>query len=236
MKRKKLYWAVLSAVLALALCVSGTFAWLSKEQKTSDAYTALSDFEVEGTLSFGGTAYTGSTILVPVSFSSTDANYIGKMKYTVRYSGVSPAYIRVRILEQWLDVSNNEIMPASYLDYAVSTDVKPENPADSSTVPAAGSGKDALADDTGVWVDHRSADYCYYYSVPVQPKLLTTPSDGGAVQLGDGTVVLTLFDQKGMDLTGIEPGNTQLSLLLEVEAVQPNRFREFWHIDVIPSP
>lgn len=242
MNRKKLLLAGACLLLALVLAAGHTFAWLNKEQGTSDAYTALSDFEVEGTLSFGGTVYEGDSILVPVSFDPQSPTYIGQMKYVVRYTGVSPALLRVRVLEQWVDVSANEIMPVNFLPYSLSTEVRrlAPDPDRSGIIPAAGlgDGDDALAQ-TGAWLDHREADYCYYYSVPVQPKALTTPKDSPVVAVTDGQVELTLFaqtpDNTAPMIEGIDPDNTQLMLLIEVEAVQPNRFREFWGIDALPT-
>lgn len=242
MNRKKLFFSGACLVLALLTAVGGTFAWLLKQQATSDAYTALSDFEVEGVLSFGGKVYEGDTVLVPVSFDPGSATYIGNMKYMVRYTGVSPALIRVRVLEQWVDTRANEIMPVNFLSYALSTETRRAGPDtdQSGIIPAAGAGKaeDVLAQ-AGTWLDNREADYCYYYSVPVQPKALSTPKEGDVVSVKDGQVELTLFAQTpentaGM-IEGIDPESTQLMLLVEVEAVQPNRYREFWGIDTLPS-
>lgn len=246
MKREKLLLAGACLLLCLSLGLSGTFAWLSKEQEANDAYTALSDFELEGKLTFSDKApvYSGDSLLIPVSLVSGGTNDISTMKYVVRYSGVSPAYIRVRILEQWLDTSTNEIISSSFLKYAVPKDgapaAIPSGQTGLTTIPAAGSGAGALAQE-GEWVDNRATDYCYYYSVPVQPKQLTTPDDQNApVDVGEGTVELTLFAQTPKNtadmLSGIDLDNTQLTLLIEVEAVQPNRYREFWHIDAIPAP
>ena len=183
--------------------------------------------------------------MVPVSFRPGDSNYIGNMKYVVRYQGISPAYLRVRVLEQWTDTSTNEIMSASYLNYSLSDIVGAVDPGTGAVeYPAAGSGKegDPLAE-MGQWIDNRSVDYCYYYSVPVQPKAIEVEKTADVVTgIKGGTVELTLIDQtaEGINtdqmIEGIDPESTQLMLLFEVEAVQPNRYREFFGIDALPSP
>ena len=239
MYRKKLMLAGACLLLTAVTLASGTLAWLSKSQKAEGAFTALSDFEVAGILSFqDGTAYTGGSILVPVSFDPHASNYIGDMKYVIRYTGVSPAYIRVRVLEQWTDLKSNEILPASFLQYAVEEDGSPAavSPVPSPYIPAAGGGgeTDALTV-TGRWADNRAADYCYYYDVPLQPKALAASGEGTGLTVGDGAVELTLFDQMGVNpAPDVDPTATQMGLILEVEAVQPNRYRELWGISSLP--
>lgn len=244
MHSKKLIIAAICLLMAVAVLASGTLAWLSKSQTADTAYTSLSDFEVSGTLSFkDGTAYSGSTILAPVSFRDGDENYIGDMKYVITYTGSSPAYIRVRILEQWTDSATNEILAAGFLNYKLANGGLPAVPKPSESapptqtpIPAAGSGanKDALAE-TGEWVDNRKNDYCYYYSVPVQPKMLANTGTDSAVLIGDGKVELTLIHQAGDAalVNGVDAG-AQMGLVIEVEAVQPNRYREFWGISALP--
>ncbi len=214
-------------------------AWLSKSQKAEGTFTVLSDFEVEGILSFqDGVTYTGQSILVPVSFNPLADNYIGNMKYVVRYTGASPAYVRVRLLEQWTDRSSNEVLPASFLSYAVTESGLPAAaaPAPDPSIPAAGGGAagDALTG-VGHWVDNRAADYCYYYSLALQPKMLAAAGTGTALTVGDGSVELVLIDQRGVSpAPDVDPLATQMGLILEVEAVQPNRYREFWGIRSLP--
>lgn len=250
MHRKKLIVAAVCLLMAAAVLASGTLAWLSKSQSADTAHTSLSDFEVSGTLSFqDGVEYSGSTILVPVSFNEGEENYIGDMKYKITYTGSSPAYIRVRILEQWTDSATNEILSAGFLNYKLTNTAnrvipkpeessvpKPSESATPSSIPAAGGGADnnTLAE-TGNWVDNRKNDYCYYYSVPVQPKMLVNTGAPSSILISDGTVQLTLIDQaKDAGLVSGVDASAQMGLVIEVEAVQPNRFREFWGINALP--
>ncbi len=234
--RKKLIVTAACLLLSAGLLVTGTLAWLTKSRSTDGTFTVLSDFEVTGTLSFGnGTAYNGSSILVPISFNPESSNYIGNMKYVVHYTGASPALIRVRVLEQWTGVDTNEVLSVPFLQYHVSGAVEAATPpSDSSTIPVAGPDQGALAEN-GVWIDYRAVDYCYYYSVPVQPKQLPNSGSDGATVVGGSTVALTLIDQAGGSPLSAD-SSTEMGLIIEVEAVQPNRYREFWGMDVLPQP
>lgn len=240
MRRKIALWSAVCLLLAVAMLTPSTVAWLSKSQRADTAFTSLSDFEVTGILSFkeDGLPYEGTSVLAPVSFTPTADNYIGNLKYTVRYTGSSPAYIRVRVLEQWTDSSSDDILPASFLEYKIAPGGNPHTPGfptGTPTIPAAGPSAENLAK-MGEWVDNRKVDYCYYYTVPVQPKLLEAKGEGTATVIGDGTVELTLIDQsENADLiAGIDPTTTEMGLVIEVEAVQPNRYLEFWGISALP--
>lgn len=261
MNRKKLLFTLCALLLSAALLAGGTLAWLSKSQSADGTYTALSDFEVEGILSFSAdadgkdVAYNGERVLVSVSFDPNSPNYICNMKYAVRYTGISPALIRVRVLEQWIDVNSNEVLSMGFLKYtvkngpgsAVTVSPQPDPAQADGHIYAAGPGADADAlAEQGVWVDNRAEDYCYYYSVPVQPNYLSAQGAAGSPTdrtVGKGTVELTLFDQRKATeaenklLTqGVDPASTRMDLLIEVEAVQPNRYREFWGISALPRP
>lgn len=241
--------AVLSLLLALVLFTVSTVAWLTKEQTADQIYTALSDFDVDGVLTFGKETYTGTSILVPIGLSAGD-NYIGDMKYSVTYRGISPAAIRVRILEQWIDIATGDLVSANYLNYHVTGTVTDLNPTGGTKLPAAGEKgtggtANSILNPPGQWVDHRTTDFCYYYSVPVQPyQIVATEktSPPGVDTFSQGTIQLDLIDQTLSSsntaalIQGLDPKSIQLQLLFEVEAVQPNRIREFFGIDALPQP
>ena len=239
--------ALLSLLCVLSFAAVGSYAWLSKTQAPEEKiYTALSDFELVGTLSFVGkdgnpyTYVSSGEVLVPIGLTEGSTNYIGSMKYDITYRGVSPAYIRVRVIEQWLDRSTGEIKSMPYMSYHITGAVSTDKTS-GSTISVASSSSSELAVQ-GVWVDNRSADFSYYYSVPVQPKSLAATGEQNNATLSDGAVTITLIDQRSSTdrpnpmPDGVNPATTDLSLLIQVEAVQPNRFREFWNIDAIPQP
>ncbi|MEG2421012.1 MAG: hypothetical protein RSB55_05640 [Oscillospiraceae bacterium] len=244
--------AIFSLLLAAVLFTVSTFAWLTKEQLSDQVYTVLSDFDVNGVLTFGtAEEYTGSSLLVPVSLRPGDSNYIGKMKYVVRYQGVSPAAIRVRILEQWTDITTGDLISANYLNYHVTGGATELAGLTGDSLPAAGqdgTGTPSTAlSSTGQWVDRRSTDFCYYYSIPVQPhKVYVTHGTGTAAQdvtaVSQGSVELSFLDQtvsgSGTEemIRGLNADTTRLELLFEVEAVQPNRIFEFFGIEALPLP
>lgn len=233
---------------ALLVMTTATLAWMKTNEESNALYVALSDFEVEGKLFFGGTAYDhGNTILADVSLLPGAPNYIGDMKFQVEYTGVSPAYIRVRILEQWLDSSTDEVLSSNYLPYYLAgTATNLLVSGDTVLAGGTAAATEALANN-GVWIDERPQDFCYYYSVPVRPHTLGATyqgSDGDRTltDVQDGAVLLTLLDQTAPGasnaelLQGVDPDRMLLSLRFEVEAVQPNRFREFFGRETYPEP
>ncbi|MEG1583638.1 MAG: hypothetical protein RR361_01135, partial [Anaerovorax sp.] len=170
----------------------------------------VSDFKVKGTAYFGDTA---ASDLNNISISDPKGGrYLGDLKYVVTYEGISPAYVRVRILEQWIDKNSDTIKDTAFTDYTC--------------------GKKAISGG-GIWYDNRKQDYCYYYQANkgmFQPDI--SASSEGAITSTKKEVVL--FD--GVDMTNITASdeNTELKLIIQVEAVQPNRFREFFKMDKMP--
>lgn len=243
--------APLCLLAALLVMTTATLAWMKTNETNNSLYVALSDFEVEGKLLFGDQVYDqGSSILVDVNLTDPSHDqYIGKLKFQVAYTGVSPAYVRVRVLEQWLDITNQEILSSNYLPYHVTGAAFNVLADGGQTVLAGGSGQGAVSPlaDPGEWIDERAQDFCYYYSVPVRPRKLAAgldennPQEPILQEIKDGAILLTLMDQTAGDadnaklLQSVDTDHTQLSLRFEVEAVQPNRFREFFGREIYPE-
>lgn len=233
-------WGLLAALLAMT---TATLAWMQAKESIDAAYVAVSDFDVEGTLYFNDTLYQkGQDILVEVGLTPGSTNYIGTMRFDVVYTGISPAYIRVRVLEQWEDIATGDLISSEYLPYY--TTGAAVNVKTGGTVVSAGGAGDILAE-PGVWIDERATDFCYYYSTPVRPKTLSATYDNVTSQtltsIGDGAIALTLMDQTAAGannatlLQSIDPNKVRLSLRMEIEAVQPNRFRELFGRESYPK-
>lgn len=73
------------------------------------------------------------------------------------------------------------------------------------------------------WDDNRNTDYCVYY----QGKDLSGKSDFNKTQL------ITGFDESSLDTLGFDEG-TSVKVLVEVDAVQINRYPQLWNIDKLP--
>lgn len=199
--------AVISLIAVLLFFAANqTRAWLWPVEEAENS-VGVSDFKVKGTAYFGNREVTD---LDNISISDTTSEkYLGDLKYVVTYEGISPAYVRVRILEQWVDKSSDTIRDAAFTDYKVSG--------------------------SGIWYDNRKQDYCYYYqanSGMLQADLNVLTGDIADITAGKKEIVV--FD--GVDMTDITASdvNTQLKLIIQVEAVQPNRFREFFEIQKLP--
>lgn len=214
-----------AALLFLSVAAPQTLSWLNP-QETAVLDLSISDFTVKGSASFqgaGGSAGAGgaggwaaAADLSGINLTDPNsARYLGKLSFRVKYTGISPAYLRVRILEQWVDKSTDTIKDVPFTDYRLSGD--------------------SLAE--GKWFDNRANDFCYYYKEPIGPGMMTalagSGSDPAAFRPAPQTVDIPFFD--GVDMTGIHADpNTELTLIIEVQAVQPNRYREFWGIDRLP--
>lgn len=73
------------------------------------------------------------------------------------------------------------------------------------------------------WFDNRSADYCVYY----QAKDLSGKSDF------EKTPFIVGFDDSSLDSFGLESG-ASVRVLIQVDAVQVNRYPQLWNIDALP--
>ncbi len=73
------------------------------------------------------------------------------------------------------------------------------------------------------WYDNRGTDYCVYYM----------GSDRSGVTRNDTLYLIKSFDESKLDLTETEQG-TSVKALIEVDAVQSNRYPQLWNIDKLP--
>lgn len=73
------------------------------------------------------------------------------------------------------------------------------------------------------WYDNRSEDYCVYY----RGEDLSGKMSETSVKLIDG------FDEKSFDASAFEDGVT-VRALIEVDAVQFNRYPQIWNIEKLP--
>lgn len=238
----------LSVLLAIVVVLGGTFAtyaWLVLKEKKVENKVVVTDVGIACNLYFVPGSGSGNTVslddlekatpyrsngdsMISVSLSEAGENYIGNLRVVVRFQGGSPAYIRVKILEQW--TSNDTFIPASLTPYTIPSTretifgIAKENWLTRLFPSWQQENNLNVADenfpDGGPWFDNRKEDFCYYYRVPVYP-----------LQTGDSVSMLLI--------NGIAPGSLtnrsgELKLIIEAEAVQPNRFREFFHLDQFP--
>ena len=145
---------------------------------------------------------------VLASVDPSAENYIGKLRASVQYSGRGVGLVRVRLTEEWSVTKNGVRTVQPYqldIPYVVSDAYSG----------SAGSGNQSK------WYDNRLNDYCYYYATPVYST---------------GTSVIDLIEgvnTSGIDL-GVLPITTQVHVLFETDAVQVNRYPQYWGLDKLP--
>ena len=76
---------------------------------------------------------------------------------------------------------------------------------------------------TNDWYDNRSTDYCVYYM----------GGDRSGKARVDTLFLINSFDESKFDLSGVEEG-TSVKALIEIDAVQTNRYPQLWNIEKLP--
>lgn len=140
----------------------------------------------------------------------TARNYIGKLRFSVKYRGFSPANIRVRLVEQFTNTSG-KIVAINLIKFKCAQN----------------------------WYDNRANDL-YFYSDKLfssidtgtltrdgRPKYLNIPVITGIeFPQGHENSMAAIDEILGEDTT------MKMKVSIYVEAVQPNRTEEYWGVDI----
>ena len=73
------------------------------------------------------------------------------------------------------------------------------------------------------WYDNRSTDYCVYFM----------GGDRSGKAKSDTLYLISNFDENKFDVSDVEAGTT-VKALIEVDAVQTNRYPQLWNIEKLP--
>lgn len=154
----------LIAVFLVTVFIVGGFslAWFYVRKHQYDLMS-VSNFQATPVCTFDGTdkSFVDKTDgLIVLSTNPEDANYIGKFRVKVDYTGDGVGYLRVRMVHEFSNGSESVQHPAK-LPYATSSTS---------------------------WFDNRDRDYCYYYSDKLNVddnetksiELITGLGEGGA--------------------------------------------------------
>ncbi len=205
------------AVITLIVFIGATTAWIIvNETHEFSRLFNVSNFNATADVYFesdGGTVYTLNSAspyvnadgTFNVELSNTSApNYIDNLRLNVNYTGKGSALIRIKAVHQF--ISNGKIISVNaQIPYTVS---------DAYT--------SAYTGNQLKWFDNRANDYCYYLATPVHGADNVTTYNMGVIS-GIDTSLIPSF------ATG-----TTLTVAFELDAVQVNRYTQFWGIAELP--
>ncbi len=217
--------SVMIAIVALIVAVSSTVAWFVMDQgEVTGAYKfKISSFAVptvemyfwHNETEYDAASYQNITDgTVNVDFvNSTSINYIGKLRVNISYTGYGEAFLRVKMTHQFVKegVTGGDDLSLQYnaeLPYTISTPY--------------------LNTDVGncrKWYDNRKNDYCFYLASAVYTSSNSTSAE---------IPFITGFDDTQFDEAAFS--GASLKIAIEVEAVQFNRYPQFWGMTELPWP
>lgn len=236
-----------SLVLFLAVVIIAgsffTYAWLQRETTIKNK-TIISDFTIDAKVYFlkgSGTENTmtveevaeskpyviptGET-LVKVNLVDRNAdNFIGNLRVLLTFTGSSPAYIRAKVFEQW---SEKDV----FIENAKTPYTIPETNEEifiyeietSSIFTPSFIDEKTTQQGTG-WFDNRQEDFGFYYNAPVYPR-----AEARTVKM----LLINGISDKNIDEMSNTRNGVEMQFLIKAEAVQPNRFREFFEMEKLP--
>ncbi|MCR4614773.1 MAG: hypothetical protein K5756_01300 [Clostridiales bacterium] len=200
------------AVVTVVVLIGATTAYIILEERHEfSRFFNISNFSASADVYFdyGGSrrevsSYTDDvdgTIRLELA-DNTQVNYIGNLRFDVKYRGRGTALIRVKSVHQFM--RDGKVVPMnSQVPYTIS-----------SLYTSQDSGN-ALK-----WQDNRANDYCLYLAAPVYGARNDT--------------IYTLNVITGIKSGFSVPSGTTLNAAFELQAVQVNRYKQFWGIDTLP--
>lgn len=201
-------------LIALAVVlVAGTFTWLlidDMPELTRNMF--LANFDAYAEVYFKDDL--GNDVLptrnsdgsISLDVSDKDANnFIGKLRVDVYQKGRGAHYVRVRMVESWQDSSGKVLHVNKYIPYSIPDLGQPDS-----------------------WFDNRAEDSCVYLT----KKL-------GGFSASNTSYTKHEFIKEGFDrnaFAAVKPKDSSVTLKVAfiVEAVQVNRFPQFWGIEKLP--
>ena len=238
-KRKASPSVLIVLVVAILLILSVTFAAIFRQTVSVTRTFNVSNFSAQSIVKFADQhgelsdarmeKYKTTSGGVRASVDPNAENYIGKMRVKVQYKGRGVGLIRVRMVEEW--------SVPTYTTTTVETPVEGGGTQQTSVRVKTGRTvqpyqievpyivTNAYNASNGAnqskWFDNRAKDYCYYYATPVYST---------------GTSVIDMIS--GVDATSIDLGvlplDTEINILFETDAVQVNRYPQYWGMDRLP--
>lgn len=245
--KKKIKIAKASVALFLAVLIIGgsffTYAWLQRKTTIKNE-TIISDFSVETTVYFvkgngaentltveevsKSTPYvipSGETLIKVNLVDKSAKNYIGNLRVLLTYTGSSPAYIRAKLFEQWSeDDVFIENAKTPYTVPKINEDIFIYEEKTTSIFTPSFIDEENTQQGTG-WFDNRQDDFGFYYDAPVYPHAEAT-----TVKM---LLINGISEKNIAEMTNARNG-VEMQFIVKAEAVQPNRYREFFKMEKLP--
>jgi len=206
--------ALIIALVAIVVAVSTAVAWLIISTDYSpERYLSLSNFDAYAEVYFDNagkkTPVRDSLGAIEVDLTGTYPDkYIGNQRVDAKYKGLGAFYLRLKMTQQWTDNTTGKVLQANAaLPYKIGG-----TPYDIET----GGPQDA-------WFDNRLDDFCIYYA--------------DKIQVANANYITKPIIIEGMDITAfnaMKPAGATLKVSFALEAVQINRYPQFWGIDSLP--
>ncbi len=196
-------------VIAAVLAVSVTLAWFYSDfgGMIYNAFN-ISNFDTAADVYFekdgNRIEISNSSNGIELSMDETADNYIGNLRVDALYKGLGYGYLRVRMIHSVTYTVNGETHVTQF----------------EGEVPY---GISADAD----WFDNRKDDYCVYLNGRV--NAISNDKWEKYPLITEG------FSSVNLDMEPFEePTNATLKLVVEVDAVQINRYMQYWDIEKLP--
>ena len=197
----------LIAVFLVTVFIVGGFslAWFYM-RKNQYEEMSVSNLQATPVCYFEGNESEHLTGLIELSTDPDADNYFGKFHVDVNYSGDGAGYLRVRIVHEFTNGKGSvAVQHPSELPYTISD----------------------------LWYDNRSNDYCYYYQGTQQDKGKLDAEGVGntrTIQLITGGL-----DAEGTDIiSGFHDADAVITVAVEADMVQINRYPQIWGINKLP--
>lgn len=179
---------------------------LSNFQTQVDCYFMNGQSRVETTPSY----IESGTNMILLSTDENDENYIGNFCVDVAYKGKGNGYLRVKVVTRAKDVDDYVTLTDSKIPYLLSAEYSQTN-----------------GNNQAAWFDNRNRDFCYYYATQ-----LSGNDEFTTIHLLNGAAISDL--DSGFDLDYLHSQGYTLSVAVESDMVQINRYPQFWGISALP--
>jgi len=202
--------SIVLIVVAAVLAVSVTLAWFYSDfgGMIYNAFN-ISNFDTAADIYFEKdgerTEISDISNGIELSMNENDGNYIGNLRVDALYKGKGYGYLRVRMIHSVTYTGEDGKTHVSQFEGQVPYGLSTEVD----------------------WFDNRKDDYCVYLKNRINA---TSNEDWEKYPLiTDG------FFADNLDMTPFEnPTNANLKLIVEVDAVQINRYMQYWDIEKLP--